>query len=143
MSDWRERLGIIAGRKKKTEAPTLDDARRRLRWFIETTVMPAFEALEVELRRHGREVVIDRRPYQVSLSVHRDGREEFSYAVRGRAFHKMSFAFPELGEGDDAPRILRGEIVRAGGSDDYDVQDFTTEGIIRDFVEAYDKWMGW
>lgn len=144
MSDWRERLKHLFERAlPEKELVDMDEGRARLERFIDETVLPAFEELAEELRGHGREVDIERQSYMAVLTVYRGGREEFSYAVRGRAYHKFNFAFPEMGRSRE-PRFLRAEVVQSSGSGANDkLEHFTREGIIKDFLAEYSQWMGW
>ncbi|MEX0885022.1 MAG: BCCT family transporter [Phycisphaeraceae bacterium] len=141
--DWREHLGAIAEAPGGVATrPQLDmpDTREHIRQFIANTVIPAFQEIERELEKHGRDVRIEKRADQAALTVYHQGEEEFSYAVRGRAYHKLAFAFPHMGL-DDKARIVRGEVVLPSGHPHgYELQHFTREGIIRDFLDEYARW---
>ncbi|MCC5829350.1 MAG: BCCT family transporter [Phycisphaeraceae bacterium] len=153
---WRERLRRIvtegdfspvegtSGTATVPPAPAkradVQDIRKTITAFIDETVVPAFREIEKELTKHKRTARIEKRPYQVSITVFKDGEEEFSYAVRGRAFHKLSFAFPEFGP-DDEPRILKAEVVVPSGTQGgYQLTEFTRQGIIDDFLNEYAQW---
>ena len=145
MADWRERLKDLFARpgRPRPEAVPVAEGRRRIERFLDETVLPAFEELARELETHGRTAAVERHPHMAVLTVYRAGHEEFSYAVRGRAYHKLSFAFPEHGD-DDEPRLLKAEIVQSAGTGTADaLEHFTREGIIRDFLHEYSRWMGW
>lgn len=145
MKDWRSQLNEILQRRTKPAAPPRDveAARRQLEQFIDETVMPAFEELKSELEKNEREVKIERRRYHATITVFRNGKEEFSYAIRGRAYHKMALAFPELSRQRE-PTIARAEVVlRSGAHHDREITKFTKEQVIADFLDAYAKWMGW
>jgi choline/glycine/proline betaine transport protein len=144
-TDWRSRLRDVAQRstKKEQRAVGVEDARRAVAEFLEGTVAPAFEELRGELEALGRDVEIDVTDHFAAITVFKDGAEEFSYAVRGRIYNRMSFAFPEVGR-DDQPKVVRGRIeVHGGERHEYAVREFTTEGIIQDFLDEYAKWKGW
>lgn len=144
--DWRSALRDLVSQKKPAQPPqqeAVEDTRKEVADLIENVVLPAFQELKAELENLDRTVEIDRRQYQASLTVHYHGREEFSYAIRGHVYHKMSFAFPEIVEGK-TKRISKAEVVLRGGPrSGYEVHKFTKEGIIRDFLKEYKKWMGW
>lgn len=145
---WRDRLRRIVT-DSEYEMPDKDrqrvdvkDIRQTVAGFMEETVIPAFRDIERELKKLGRTVTIEKRPYQTSLTVFHNGQEEFSYAVRGRAFHKLSFAFPEFGGGDE-PRILKAEVVLPSGPQSgFKMTEFTRQGIIDDFLGEYAHWRG-
>ena len=145
---WRDRLGHIVGRAPvrgpdEKDFATLRDSREKGAAFIDQAVVPAFREIRRELQKHGREVAIEKLRFQAGLIVTREGKEEFRYAVRVRVFRRAVATFPEL-ERPDTPRVLRGEIILRGGVHrDYDLSDFSRQGIIEDFLHEYAKWMGW
>jgi choline/glycine/proline betaine transport protein len=142
---WQEQLQAIVGRQPVTqeEEQAVAAARQSMRQFVDETVMPAFRSLRRELQKVGREAAIETHRYHAVLIVARDGKQEFRYAVRTRAYRPAHVAFPEL-EGEDTPRILRAEIVTGGGAHrDYPLEQFSRDGIIHDFLHEYAKWMGW
>lgn len=144
MSNWKDELKkVIESRPAnvpESEREWVDESRKELSAFVSNTVMPAFDALKTELESYGREVTIDERTYQAAIHVFKDGKEEFSYGIRGNIYHKMSFAFPEI-DRDDEPRITRAEIVpRRGKRREYKLEKFTHDGIIKDFLKEYANW---
>lgn len=144
MADWRLRLKEMLSRTARPQRGLgVEEARRAIEEFIENTVLPAFEELRVELESLGREVDIERGQHHAGLTVLREGKEEFSFAVRGRAYHKLSFAFPEMGK-DNEPRICKAEVVLSGGrTHGHEVHTYSKEAIIQEFLDEYGKWMGW
>lgn len=142
--DWRSKLGSIVttgGERPKRPGPT--EARAHVERFIDTTVLSAFRTLSKELQGRGRKTRIERTKHQAVLTVLRDGKEEFSYAVRGRVFHKMTFAWPVLDQTRRDPRMARIEMSDPDGTDERDLEDVTEQDIIDDFIEDYAKWVGW
>jgi len=144
---WQERLEAILGRPRgggpREATGELAKARDRAKQFIEQTVLPAFREISQELKKHGREVRVERLHYQANLVVLREGAEEFRYTIRARVFRQAVAAFPELKD-DDVPRRVMGEVITRGRfAKDHDVDRFTHEGIIEDFLHEYAKWMGW
>lgn len=145
MKDWRARLQQAfehSSRGEKRNA-NLEESRRQVAAFVANTVVPAFEELREELRRHGRDAVIERDDRHAAITVLRDDEEEFSYAVRGRVFHRMRFAFPMHGGGDEEPVVIRAEVAVKAGKREREVAKLTREAIIEDFLHEYVKWMGW
>lgn len=143
---WRSRLRSIlqqssetAGRRPNVD---VDRIRSQVNQFLDEIVIPAFKEIREELVQHNREVSIDKQPYQAVLTVRKDGKEEFSYAVRGRAYHKLSFAFPQFDDRDE-PRLLRAEVLLPSGPrPEHKTNEFTKDGIIQDFLAEYAKWRG-
>ncbi|TVQ51864.1 MAG: BCCT family transporter [Phycisphaerales bacterium] len=145
-ASWRDRLrAILKQSESRGVASTQTDLERirdQVNTLLDDTVIPAFKQIREELKSHGREVKIEKHPYQAVLTVLKGGKEEFSYAVRGRAYHKLSFAFPQFDDRDES-RILRAEVVLPSGPrPDYKAQQFSQEGIIQDFLSEYAKWRG-
>ncbi len=147
MGNWREELRRVI--ETEMESPpkmshaTVEKARRAITRFINQTALPVFEALKEELEKYGRHCEIERRQYQVSITVFHEEKEEFSYVVRGRAFHRMFFAFPEFGDPGRESQIGRAEVVLNRDSDHGQaVNTVTGEMIIQDFLKEYARWLG-
>ncbi len=146
---WRDRLRQLLQTpapppRTRPTPPRNEYARSRITTFIAETVIPAFEEIREELARHGREGRIDRRWNQASLIVLRSGREEFSYAIRGHAHQQIHFAFPEQGPSREQEPVFRAEaLLRSGQRWERSLDQFDREAVIRDFLDAYAKWMGW
>lgn len=146
MDNWRETLKKMMQAKGATiekKALNLEEARSQIKNFLDTVVIPAFEDLQEELKKYGRNAIVERNDGHAALVVLRDDVEEFSYSIRGRCYHRMSFAYPEIGL-DDGARICKAEVllgdqVRFGNK----LGVFTRDSIIRDFLNEYPKWMGW
>ena len=116
--------------------------RREVADFIAQTVLPALREVKPELERHGRAVAIEAGPYSAAITVLRGGDEEFSYSIRGRAYHPRLFAFPDMEPGEEwRPRAE--VILRGGLQKQLDPRRCTRERIVQDFVQEYAKWMGW
>ena len=146
--DWQNRLkNLLAKRQDPPERERdreghLDESRREIARFFEETVLPAFYTLKAELKEYGREVEIEKSAREASLTVYKDGVEEFSYAIRGHAYHNMTFAFPEIGDPSEAPRVYRAEVDLADTETEaFDFDEFTQENIIQDFLDNYAKWL--
>jgi choline/glycine/proline betaine transport protein len=147
MDGWREDLRRVIEEEMKSPPEkshaSVEKARREITRFINRTALPALEALKDELEKYDRRAEIDRRDYQTSLTVYHGDREEFSYMIRGRAYHTMFFAFPEFGDPGKETKIGRAEVVLNTESDHgQSVSSVTREAIIRDFIKEYAKWLG-
>lgn len=141
--DWKSKLAkVLRGSKRPARKPPAE-ARAHVKQFIDDTVLPAFKTLAAELDASGCKTRIERTKHQAVLTVMRDGQEAFTYAVRGRVFHKMTFAFPMYGAGDDEPRMAQLEINDPDGTHEIDLDEISQQYIIDDFIEGYAKWVGW
>ncbi|MEA5444342.1 hypothetical protein VCB98_00735 [Gammaproteobacteria bacterium AB-CW1] len=147
MSDWRKDLKRVI--EEEMQSPpqmshaSVEHARRQISNFISRTAIPALEALKEELEQYDRRCEIERRDYQVALTVFHADEEEFSYVVRGRAYHRMFFAFPELGDPGKESHIVRAEVsLGRDSSHGAHTSEITRETIIRDFIREYARWLG-
>lgn len=144
--DWRQRLGAMVGRRTAVQVaipPGGGAARREVARFIAETAQPALRDVAVELERLGRRVEIETSAFSAGLTVLRDGQEEFSYTIRARAYHPLTFAFPAR-EDDADPWQRRVEVILRGGLHKQLPADCTSrEAITRDVVQEYGKWLGW
>ncbi|WP_454016191.1 BCCT family transporter [Azospirillum sp. Marseille-Q6669] len=144
--DWRQQLAAVIGRKAAIAAavpPGAAGARREVARFIADTVEPAFRDIAAELERLGRRAVIEVGPFNAGLAVLRDGEEEFSYDIRARAYHPLTFAFPDLKAADEQWQMRVEVILRGGLHKQLSPALAGREAIVRDFVQEYGKWRGW
>lgn len=146
MREWKDRLRhIVQGQERPPETQdNIQEARNRIAYFIENVVIPAFEELKAELdQMEGRSAEIRRTENQASLTIHRDGVEEFSFAIQGRAYHQLSAGFPQITR-DDLPMHCKAEIVLYSGSQgEYPIDEFDHENILEGFIREYEKWGRW
>lgn len=143
--DWRGHLATVVGRRSAAaNAPAgSTTARREVGRYIAETAVPALRDIAAELERLGRDCEIETGPFSAGISVLRDGEEEFSYSLRARAYHPLSFAFPEMQDRNE-PWRTRVEVILRGGLHKQLPPDRTgRDAILRDFVHEYGKWMGW
>lgn len=139
---WREELHeLLADRTEPPPKSNIDEGRRRVAKWVSKTVSPTFKEIRAELQKYGRSAVIERGDYYASIRIFKGEREEFSYSLRGRIYHKLSFAMPRSGKDDGHP-VLRAEIllkdVRKDGAK---VKEMTREMILRDFLSEYRDWL--
>lgn len=142
--NWREELSKLytVVEKEENNLPTTE-AHEKIKAFFDEKVLPAFRELKKEIEKHGRTARIEHLPFQADFIVMKDGEEEYVYTVKGHAYQRAQFALPEMDK-KSQPRNLRAEISRAGGKpSDYEIRDCSKDGLIRDFIKEYAKWMGW
>jgi len=147
MSNWRQELKQVIERETTTPPEmahaSVEKARREISRFISRTALPAFEALKAELEQYERRCEIDRRDYQVGMTVFHADQEEFSYVVRGRAYHHMFFAFPEFGDPGKDSNLGRAEItLNREGPGGQGAEEISMDDIIQDFIREYARWLG-
>ncbi|AKB25684.1 High-affinity choline transport protein [Methanosarcina sp. MTP4] len=149
MNNWKGRLrDILEGKiEDESEAPVLEErieekAEVHVTSFIENSVLPAFRELSAELEKHKRCSVIDvdEQKTEASLKVYFQDAEEFYYAVRGRTYQKGDFAFPQHAETQNESSLEAEVILRSGSHHMGDINSFSMDDIIKDFLDEYSKW---
>ncbi|MFP4655528.1 MAG: hypothetical protein ACLFMM_07660 [Methanohalobium sp.] len=152
MEEWKSRLKkILEGTEDKSKkvaehSTSSADTRYHIIGFIENAVVPAFRVIKKELEDKGREVVIDspdelekKSSITVSITIYNNNEEEFFYSIRGRPYQKMSFAFPYHTE--EEPKYCKAEVVlRSGVQQSIDIEKYSKEDIIHNFLDEYSKW---
>ena len=143
---WQDRLsGVLkaVGERRRVES-SVERAEASVASFIEATVLPAFKDLGEQLEKHGREVRIDHDQREAALIVLYGGEEEFAYAISGHVYRRSHAAFPKIPvPGEDDLREKAEVVLRTGRRKEYEISQWTRQGIIDDFLESYVKWMGW
>ncbi len=144
--DWRKQLRwIIHTADRYNQAPDEAIAKPREQFdrYLEKVVMPAFVRIQRELEANDRTASIERDDARVRLSVWRGDQLEFTYTVRGRGRAPMVFTFPEFTIDDPPPEIRVEVLANDVILGDHEIETWTHEQIVVDFVHAYGKWMGW
>lgn len=143
--NWQTRLRDIVFRTQAGHAENedrIDETRREIARFFEETVMPAFYALKEELKKYGREVEIEKSPREAALTVFNGDVEEFSYAIRGHAYHRMTFAYPEIADPSKESRVYRAEVdLGHTETEEFSFSELSMENIIQDFLDHYSEWL--
>jgi len=143
---WNERLRMLMEKvaERRRLEPSVDHANRAVSSFIKETVLSAFNEIAEELKKYDREVVIESDDRDASLIVLYDGQEEFAYGIYAHIYSRAHTAFPKIPEPGASELVEKAEVVlRTGRQKEYEIRDWTKEGIIREFIESYVKWMGW
>ena len=116
-SDWQHRL------KNALLNPSAADVAE----YIDTTVQEALERFHQELRDLGRDAELDVTPGSVSLIVAEDENHTFEYSVSVNSSQS------------DAHTHHRAEVHLMQGSQKYCIMGWTTEQVIHDVLEHYEK----
>jgi len=146
MPEWKNRLHSIMQKQGGEEGPENEQARQtrqRIDAYLRDVVVPAFQKIKHELYKYDRRAVIDDSgdKDEVSILVYKNGQEEFVYTVRCRAYYKRKFGFPVLKDDEEQPQTLQVEVtLRSGSQRKKDMDHFSEEAIIDDFLHEYEKW---
>ena len=147
--NWKKRLKRLESSKYHdyfeeqhdiVEEESLQAADVKLSEFINTVVKPAFLEIKNELANYERTVKLSVSAHQASIVVMKGDFEELYYGVRGKVYHKLSYAFPTFDTTNTeiecyAQILLRGEKKKL-----YELKKFTKSNIIHDFINEYEKW---
>ncbi|MDZ7781795.1 MAG: BCCT family transporter [Halioglobus sp.] len=143
---WNERLRMLMEKvaEGRRVEPSVGHANRTVSSFIDETVVPAFNEIAEELKKYDREVLIENDDREASLIVLYDGQEEFAYGIYAHVYSRAHTAFPKIPEPGGGELVEKAEVVlRTGRHKEYEIRNWTKEGIIQEFLESYVKWMGW
>ena len=149
MGDWRKTLRELLDEadqeRTAREGGEADEAekRRRVKHFIEGTVVPAFEEVAEELQTHKRDVELEFARDFATITVFQDGEREFYYGIRARAYRKREFAFPAVVLRDARGRTYRAEAFTQDGPLKHDVTDYTSGEIINSLLYEYRRHLRW
>ncbi|WP_406667085.1 BCCT family transporter [Gallaecimonas sp. GXIMD1310] len=130
---WRNRLQRIVSWPKQQE----------VQQFLNDTVEPALSAVVKELEETGLDVTIQHRsPERLSMEVSHGEEIDFIYEVRVRGYQAPTFAFPEFNFTEkDTKKHYRAEVYLREGGQGYDVYGYTTDQVICDVLDQYEKHM--
>lgn len=146
MTEWKSKLHAIMqrnGGEWESENEQARQTRERIDRYLQSVVVPAFQKIKHELYKYGRKAVIDdtQDKDEVSILVFKNGKEEFAYTIRCRAYYKRSFSFPVLKDDEEQPQTLQVEVtLRSGSWRKKTMDSFTEDAIIEDFLHEYEKW---
>lgn len=148
MSEWRTTLrGLLqetdTKRAAQRDAQEEAEKRRRVKHFIEGTVVPAFEEVAQELQDLNRDVELEYARDFATITIYRDSEREFYFGIRARAYRKREFAFPVVVLRDARGRAHRAEAFTQDGPLKHDVTDYTTEEIIELLLYEYRRHLRW
>ncbi len=149
MVDWRQRLREIVRTRREAPDAEADDASDAgsmspIAAFLETIVRPALRDVEAELAQYERRTRIDDGEDWISISVlDADGEPEFVFAVQGRPFYRMTFAFPELPDEAEADSYTADILVNGERHEREALASFTKADVIEAFLDAYAQWADW
>jgi choline/glycine/proline betaine transport protein len=117
-------------------------SRDEVQAFLHATVMPALDAVAMQLRERGLEAQVEDSADSIEIIVPHGERDTFCYRVAMCSYRVPSFAFPELAprEGKER-RHFRAEVYLSDGAQHYEVTGYTRDQIINDFLLQYERHM--
>jgi hypothetical protein len=142
MSDWKEDLRRLLATTGGAERPK-PEGPSRVRGFISEVVVPAFEELATELQDHDRDVEVEHGDRTASIRIVNQGKEEFYYEVKVKAYRTGGFAFPVVPLRDVEGKTYRAEIHLRDRALHHDVTNSTKEDLIRYFLHDYGRHLMW
>jgi hypothetical protein len=84
MEDWQKDLDAYFKKQKKTKKEIKTrkaEIKKSIKRFMQGEVLPAFESLRKEFKKHKREIVIDSKKDWAAALVKRNSHKEFVYEV--------------------------------------------------------------
>lgn len=146
MAEWRRRLREIVQKRREDEEveETSDATRKPIQAFLETVVRPAFDEVVAEMARQERHTRVDDGEDWISITVlGEDDEAEFVFAIQGRPFYRMTFAFPELPDDREADSYTADVLINGERHEREAMASFTKADVIEKFLDAYGQWADW
>ncbi len=147
MSEWKQDLDALFTTRGEAPHPSTSDLLMRrnkeARTFIDETVMPAFEDLQVALSRYGRVVVLStahKGQTAASMRVRDEGQDEFEYLIGVRVTPDCAYPFVELVPHTGWTRHVEEDTLREGAQD-YCVSGITKDEVISHFLSSYKAYL--
>ena len=130
---WKKRLANLV------DFPTREAVER----FIRTTAIQGMENVEQELEEKGwvAEVSFDEQNLRAQFQVFQEGKLEFIYEVRLRAYAMPEFSFPEPPGRNGDDHYYRAEVFLRRGGQAYDVYGYDEQDMISDILDQFEKYM--
>ena len=137
MSDWKDDLKSFFEEKERHDkafAEQIQNAERQSASFLSNTVVPAFEEIQVELEKFGREVKIRDEGQAINIQIFNKGRLEFDYWIKVDINNLRHH--PEIQLTVDEKKVLLEGTLRVG-VDSFTIEDISKEEIIVSFLSDY------
>lgn len=141
MADWKNDLDIYLKEQKKTKKELKhqkDEMRKAVKLFIQTEVIPAFDDLKKEFKKHKRDVEVDSKKDWAVILIKKNKHKEFVYEVNinmddGKLLASKSVYIPN----DKGKLKLGVEGKIRNPSNSMQIGKINKDDIIADFLEAY------
>lgn len=130
---WKKRLANLV------DFPHCEDVEK----FIRTTGIAGMKKVEQELETRGwvAEVTFDEKNLRAQFQVFQEGKLEFIYEIRLRAYAMPDFSFPETTGNKDDAQYYRAEVFLRRGGQAYDVYGYDEQDIITDILDQFEKYL--
>jgi len=137
MTDWKgdlESFFAEKDRQNKAYAEQRQNAELQSASFLSNTVVPAFEEIQAELEKYGREVKISHLDQGVNIQISFNGSLEFDYWIKVDLNNLRPH--PEIQLMVDEQKVLLEGTLRVG-IDSFTIDDISKEEIISSFLSDY------
>ena len=128
---WQNRLATLVCFPRRTHVNR----------FIQGVVLPAMQSVASELGKQGMEssIELDAQKQIPSLVVLHGDEVDFFYRVTPRSYLQPSFMLNE--EDEEERKYFRAEVFLREGGQGYDIMGWTSEQVIGDIIDQYEKHM--
>ena len=137
MSDWKDDLKSFFEEKERHDkafAEQIQNAEKQSASFLSNTVVPAFEEIQAELEKYGREVIISNKDQAVNIQIFYESSLEFDYWIKVDINNLRPH--PEIQLTIDKQKVSLEGTLRVG-VESFTIEDISKEEIIGSFLSDY------
>ncbi len=137
MSDWKDDLESFfeeKERQNKANTEQRQNAELQSASFLSNTVVPAFEEIQAELEKYGREVIISNKDQAVNIQIFYESSLEFDYWIKVDINNLRPH--PEIQLTIDKQKVSLEGTLRVG-VESFTIEDISKEEIIGSFLSDY------
>jgi hypothetical protein len=137
MSDWKDDLESFfeeKERQNKANTEQRQNAELQSASFLSNTVVPAFEEIQAELEKYGREVIISKKDQAVNIQIFYESSLEFDYWIKVDINNLRPH--PEIQLTIDEQKVSLEGTLRVG-VESFTIEDISKQEIIGSFLSDY------
>jgi len=137
MSDWKDDLESFfeeKERQNKAYTEQRQNAELQSASFLSNTVVPAFEEIQAELEKYGREVIISNKDQAVNIQIFYESSLEFDYWIKVDINNLRPH--PEIQLTIDEQKVSLEGTLRVG-VESFTIEDISKQEIIGSFLSDY------
>ena len=137
MSDWKDDLESFfeeKERQNKAYTEQRQNAELQSASFLSNTVVQAFEEIQAELEKYGREVIISNKNQAVNIQIFYESSLEFDYWIKVDINNLRPH--PEIQLTIDEQKVSLEGTLRVG-VESFTIEDISKEEIIGSFLSDY------